>query len=446
MSDTPKRVLAIIGRPNVGKSAIFNRLVSRRIAIVHHESGVTRDRLVREVTWGNERLEVVDTGGICNVDGEAAANAIEQGIREQSDAALEDAAAVLFVVDVEAGITPMDEVVAEILRDRGCYTVMAVNKCDHHSRDIGSAEFEKFGFPVFPVSALHDRGFRDVMPDILAHLPQVENVSVEDPLKVAIVGRPNVGKSSFINRLLKHDRVIVSTIPGTTRDSIDIPFQVGKGDQARHYLLMDTAGMRRTGKIDNPVERFSKFRAENSVGRANVVVLVMDAETGPTTQDKKIAALIQKYRKGAVVIVNKWDLSESTQRQYGPAVAKEMPFMGHCPLVFLSAKTGYNIRHSIEAIDLVASQVRADIQTSLLNQAVVDACERVHPQSVQGKRLKIFYCTQIGREPIRIRMFVNNPKLVRSNYREYLVRSLREKFGFEGAPLSLEFRARPRKV
>ncbi len=445
MSKSPKRVLAIVGRPNVGKSAIFNRLAGRRIAIVHHESGVTRDRLVREVEWGDERLELVDTGGICNLDGEIAENAIEAGIREQVDAALDDAAVAMLVVDVETGITPMDEVVADILRSNGCTTVVAVNKCDHHSRDLGCAEFEKLGFPVFSVSALHDRGFKDLMPEVLAALPDLENESIEDPLKVAVVGRPNVGKSSFINRLLRNDRVIVSNIPGTTRDSIDVPFQVGKGEQARHYLLIDTAGMRRTGKIDSSVERFSKFRAEKSVARANVVVLVLDAEAGPTAQDKKIGALIREHRKGAVVVVNKWDLSETTQTQYGPAVARELPFMGHCPLVFLSSKSGYNIRHSVEAIDLVASQVRMELPTGILNRAITDAYERVHPANVKGKRLRIFYCTQVGTEPVKIRLFVNNPKLVQANYRQYLVKQLREQFGLEGAPVILEFRARPRR-
>jgi GTP-binding protein len=439
-----QRVVAIVGRPNVGKSAMFNRLAGRRIAIVHAQSGVTRDRLMREVLWGEERFELVDTGGVCNVDSAANPDLIEAGIRRQVDAALGDAAVAILVVDVQAGIHPMDLEVAGILRSYGCPTVVAANKADGESHDIGAADFETLGFPVFPVSALQNRGFDELMAPIVAELPFVENPTIVDPLRVAVVGRPNVGKSSYVNRLLRSDRVIVSSIAGTTRDSIDIPFVVGSGAQARHYVLVDTAGMRRSGKVDSSVERFSLMRAEKSITDANVVILVMDAEQGPTAYDKKIAALISKHERGCVVLVNKWDLADGkvTQRQYGPALVKTMPFMGHCPVLFASSKTGYNIRRTIEAIDYVAGQVTVELPTGILNRTLQDAYERVKPPSINGKRLKMFYATQVGTDPIRIRVFVNDSKVLRPAYRVYLIRSLRERFGLEGAPVVLQFRAR----
>ncbi len=258
------------------------------------------------------------------------------------------------------------------------------------------------------------------------------------------MGRPNVGKSSYLNRLLRNNRVIVSDIPGTTRDSIDVPFQVGKGAQARHYVLVDTAGMRRSGKVDSSVERFSLFRAEKSIKGANVVIHVMDAKQGPTAFDKKIAALISEYNRGCIVLVNKWDLAEGevTQRQYGPALVKAMPFMGHCPVLFASAKTGYNIRQTIEAIDYVTGQVMIEMPTGILNRTIQDAFEKVNPPSTNGRRLKIYYSTQVGSDPIRVRLFVNNPKLVVPAYSSYLIKRLRAKFGLEGAPVVLQFRTR----
>jgi len=306
---------------------------------------------------------------------------------------------------------------------------------------VDAAAFEKLGFPVFPVSALHNRGFDASMQDVLTALPPGENPTLAEPLRVAIVGRPNVGKSSYINRLLRSDRVIVSDVPGTTRDSIDVPFVVGRGEQARHYLLVDTAGMRRVGKIDNSVERFSHFRSERTIKECDVAVLVLDATQGPTAQDKKIAAKIIENNKGCLVLVNKWDLQEETQRKFGPELARAMPFMAHCPVVFASAVTGYNIRRTVEAIDYVAAQVSTALPTGVLNRTLQDASRRVQPQAVEGKRLKLYYATQVGVEPVRIRIFVNDPTRVRANYRDYLVRSLRGKFGLEGAPVILQFRS-----
>jgi GTP-binding protein len=443
-SSPKQRIVAIVGRPNIGKSAIFNRIIGRRLAIVHAQSGVTRDRLVHEANWQDHRFDLIDTGGILGMDRAKSNDEIEAAIRRQAEAAMEDAAVVIMAVDVTAGLTPMDAEVARMLHKRGIRTIVAANKADNASLDPQAAEFEALGFPVFPVSALHDRGFATLMPPVIAALPNVKNPTIENPLKVAIVGRPNVGKSSYVNRLLKSDRVIVSDVAGTTRDSISIPFSVGSGDQARHYVLIDTAGMRRVTKIDNSVERFGRFRSEESIQQANVAVLVLDAVQQPTEHDKKVAALINEHMKGCVLVINKWDLEESDKDAYIKEVHWRLPFMTHCPIVFVSAKTGFNIRKSVEIIDLVAAQIRTDLPTGLLNRTLIEAYDRIRPPMVQGKRLKLFYATQVGVEPIRIRIFVNDPNRVVPAYREYLIRILRERFGLEGAPIVLQFRGRTR--
>jgi len=441
------RVVAIVGRPNVGKSAVFNRIAGKRVAIVHDQSGVTRDRLMREVTWKSQRLTLIDTGGVAVPDGQVEGDLIEAGIRTQVDIALGDAAAVILVVDVKQGIHPLDEEVAAIVRKCGIPCIVAVNKCDLPANDDDAEDFARLGFTYFPVAAQHNRGMGDVMSEIIPLLPQVENETEKVPLKVAVVGRPNAGKSSYINRLLRNDRVIVSDVAGTTRDSISVPFTIGKGDQARHYTFIDTAGMRNRHKIDNSVERFSLFRAEKSVEEADVVVLVMDPEIGPTNRDKHIAALIQKHEKGCVIIMNKWDLAqekEMTQAQAEPVLRQIMPFMNFCPVVFTSTVTGLNVRKSIEIIDAVAAQTRVDLPTGMLNRTIKEAMERVHPPRRNGKRLKVYYAVQVGKAPIRIRLFVNNPKLVTKQYKDFVIRSLRERFGLEGAPVILLLKARDR--
>jgi GTP-binding protein len=442
-----RRVVAIVGRPNVGKSAIFNRLAGKRVAIVHAESGVTRDRLMREVNWYDDRFDLIDTGGICTVRSSDSRDVIEMGIHAQVEASLGDAAVAIIVGDLESGIHPMDEEVAGILHASGVETFVAANKADDPCKDEQAVDFERLGFPVFPVSALHNRGFDDLMEAVTQALPEVENETIAHPLRVVVVGRPNVGKSSYINRLLRNDRVIVADIPGTTRDSIDVPFQVGEGPQARHYVLVDTAGMRRGGKIDTAVERFSLMRAKDAVESADVVVLTLDATRGPSTQDKKIAAYIQEQQKACLILVTKWDLAEQevTQRQYGPAIFKTMPFMGHCPVVFASAETGFNIRRTIDAIDHVAAQSRTQLPTGVLNRAVQDAYDAVRPPSANGKPLKLYYATQVGVAPIRIRFFVNDPRIVKPQYKTYLVRQLRERFGLEGAPIAIHFTGRKRE-
>ena len=444
---TKSRVVAIVGRPNVGKSAVFNRIAGKRIAIVHDESGVTRDRLMREVEWEDQRFSLVDTGGVAVLGGQAGHNPIEAGIRAQVDVALSDAAVAILVVDVQQGVHPMDEEVARIVRKAGVPCVVAVNKCDLAHHEEGANEFAKLGFPFFPVAAQHNRGMGDLMDAVLPHLPEIANETIEKPLRVAVVGRPNAGKSSYINRLLRADRVIVSEVAGTTRDSIDVPFTIGSGEQARHYTLVDTAGMRHKHRIDNAVERFSLFRAEESVKDADVVVLVLDPDLGPTVQDKHIAALIREHKKGCVILMNKWDLAMEkgmTQTKAEPLLRQVMPFMSYCPVLFVSAKTGLNIRKSIEVIDAVAAQTRLSLPTGLLNRTLVEATKRVVAPAKAGKRLHVYYAVQIGVAPVTIRMFVNDPKLATKQYTDFMLRSLRNRFGLEGAPVEILSRARSR--
>jgi len=439
-----QRVVAIVGRPNVGKSALFNRLVGRRVAIVHEESGVTRDRLMSEAVWDEEHFELIDTGGVGMMDGSRTGSTIEDGTRQQVDLAIQDAAAVIFVVDITAGVLPLDREVARLLHASGRPAFVAANKADHQNLQNQADDFAELGFPVYPVSALHNRGVDDLMSGVLPALPAPVPRTAIQPLKVAVVGRPNAGKSSYINRLLRSNRVIVSEVPGTTRDSIEIPFAIGSGNQARHYRLIDTAGIRKTSKVNTAVEKFSVIRAENSIREADVVVIVMDATEGPKKLDKRIASLAISENKGCVVLVSKWDLAEgtTTQRAYGKALREAVPFLNFAPVVFASAKTGYNIRNTIEVIDHVAAQLDLKLTTGLLNRVIQDSVAKVAPQVVGTRRLKIFYATQVGTRPIRIRFFVNSPRRIKENYKTYLLSALREAFGLEGAPVVLQFRAR----
>ncbi len=442
-----RRALAIVGRPNVGKSSLFNRLAGRRIAIVHAERGVTRDRLIAEAQWAGERFELIDTGGLGRRDptaaGAEALAELERGVRRQAEAAIRDAAAILFVVDVEAGVLPQDEEVAALLHKSGRPVFIAANKADHPGRDAAAADFAGLGFPVFPVSVLHNRGFEPLLRSALGALPPGENPAAVAPLKVVFVGRPNVGKSSVVNRLLRDDRVIVSAQPGTTRDSIAIPFVIGRDAQARHYLLVDTAGLRRAGKIPGAVDRLGVGRTQESIGRADVVGLVLDAAAGPTAQDKAIAARIVESRRGCVLIVNKWDLAGRVpEAQYRAALRRELPFCDFMPVVFVSAKTGWKIRRLVETVDGVARRIQATLPTGVLNRVILDACARVQPPLVRGRRLKIFYAAQSSARPLAVLLFVNDPARLLPAFQAYLIRRLRAAFGLEGVPLVFELRAR----
>jgi GTP-binding protein len=310
---------------------------------------------------------------------------------------------------------------------------------------------------VFPVSALHSRGFDDLMDAVLPHLPPAgEAAAAAPPLVVTIAGRPNAGKSSFVNRLLQRDRVVVSSVPGTTRDSIEIPFSIGVGPQARNYVLIDTAGMRASRRIDSAVEKFSLIRVEEAIARSDLVVLTIDAIEGPSRQDKRIAELILSGHKGCLLVVNKWDLIAARRpsgmsptrqmEEYRAAVRREVPFLDFAPMCFISAKTGQGVGRTIEAFDHVASQISMAFTTGVLNRALQDAVTRQSPPALGGRRLKLYYAAQTGIRPVRLKMFVNSPDLVAPTYRRYLERRLREKFGLDGAPVVFHFVPRRREA
>jgi GTP-binding protein len=439
-------VVAIVGRPNVGKSALFNRLAGSRIAIVHSQSGITRDRLMMEVLRYERSFLLIDTGGISMSDKGETQDFMQSSIHRQVQTALEDADCVIFMTDLRAGVVPLDQEVARFLHTKNLPVAIAANKADIEADDTLAPAFEELGFPVVPISAMHNRNIDELMEKLEAHIPITTQLPPEERLRVTIAGRPNVGKSSFINAMLKDERLIVSDVAGTTHDSIDIPFSLGEGDSARHYTLVDTPGIRKGGKIHSAVDKFGVVRAQKSIKSADICVLIMDAVQGPTAYDKKIADFILRNEKGCVLIINKWDLSEDIKKkEYAHALQKAVPFLRHCPVVFTSSLTGSNVRHSIEMIEHVAAQVVTRIPTSILNKTIEDAEARVSPPAVKGRKLHAYYAVQTDVKPLKFTLFVNNPKLLVPNYSDYLIKCLRRKFGLEGAPIVLLLRNRPKR-
>ncbi|MDA1275678.1 MAG: ribosome biogenesis GTPase Der [Verrucomicrobia bacterium] len=476
-------VIAIVGRPNVGKSALFNRIVGKRIAIVHDEPGVTRDRITAEAEWKGRRFTLADTGGIGLAMREKTDDVIKQAALDQVQIAIESAEVILFVVNAREGLMPLDREVADRLRKSQKQILVAANKVDSDVAVSATAEFTELGFEhVFPISAIHNRGIEDLLNKAVIGLPtakiatgreQVEtNEAENEVLKLTIVGRPNVGKSSLVNTLTQSDRVIVSPIPGTTRDSIDVPFEIKTDGGIERYVLIDTAGFRQKRRIDNSVEFFSVQRAEESVARCDIAILVIDAEEGISTQDKKIAGKIVEERKACIVVINKWDLvSEevldarkeeialrnaktarrtrnskmTTLSEFGEWVQKQLFFLDYAPVLFTSAKSGFHLERLMEAVRFVASQLRQKIPTAILNRTLNDSIQRRQPISSAGHRLKFFYATQIRRCPPTFVLFVNRDELFSESYSKHLSRDLRKAFGYEGCPIILIARPRPKK-
>lgn len=484
-------IVAIVGRPNVGKSALFNRLVGRRIAIVHDQPGVTRDRISAEAEWRGRPFTLLDTGGIGLLRGEKADDVILRAALDQVQVAIESADVVILVVNVQEGVVPLDREVAGRLRQAGKPVLVAVNKVDHPGLEAGVAEFAELGFErVLPVSAIHGRGADDLLAAAAAWLPPAagarddaaappaaetgdtdeEAAPAAEPLKLAVVGRPNVGKSSIINALTRSERVIVSPIPGTTRDSVDVPFAVETEGVRERYVLIDTAGMRKTRRVSDSIEFFSVKRAEDSIERCDLVVFVLDAESGIREQDKKIADKIVAARKGCIMVVNKWDLYAAQVRAARAAALKagrppgrrdgpnpdqmtlagfakwvqaQMFFLDYAPVIFTSAKDGTNLDRLLEAVRYVAAQWRQRIPTGVLNRTLRDAIERRQPVSASGRRLKFFYATQTRQAPPTFLLFVNDPALWTDAYAKYLADQLRRAFGLEGCPVVLHPRSRP---
>lgn len=441
-------VVSLVGRPNTGKSALFNRLARKRVAIVFDQPGVTRDRVTREISLKDRRVMLVDTGGIA-FDRSLTGDPLDGETREQAALAVEDSAVCCIVVDARDGITPLDTEVIQRVRESGVKCIIAANKCDTSADDWRAAEFERFGLPVFATSAEHSRGIDALVDALVERLPPPgEGDETARALRVAIVGRPNSGKSSYVNRLLNAPRVIVSDIPGTTRDAVEIPFTIGSGPDARRYMLVDTAGMKpHTQMSKTSVDNFSLFRSEQAIEEADVVLLTLDASMGPTMQDKRIAGKILDAKKACAVIMNKWDLASEdgvSEKKAEDAVRQMMPFLNFAPLVFCSNKTGYNIRRTIDAIDRAAASASMKLPTGMLNRTFEVAAKKTLAPMVKGKRLKIFYGLQVSTNPQTIRLFVNDPKLVKDSYLAYLEKALRARFGLEGAPLRIFLKARAR--
>jgi GTP-binding protein len=488
-------LIAIVGRPNVGKSALFNRIVGKRIAIVHDQPGVTRDRITAEAEWHGRAFTLVDTGGIGLLRREKAGDVIIKAAMEQVDLAVESANVILLVVNVQEGIVPLDREVAEKLRRSGKPVLVAVNKVDTHRAEISADEFAQLGFEkIFPVSAIHGEGIQPLMDAAVALLPEskVENrepgaeevtsnalnpqlstLNSQPPLKLAIVGRPNVGKSSIINALTQSDRVIVSPVPGTTRDSIDVPFEVETDGVRQKYVLIDTAGMRKARRVDDSVEFFSVQRAVDSIERCDIAVLVLDAEAGILEQDKKIADKIVEARRACIVVVNKWDLVAESVRQvreeeierrnkkersegqakiistlgeFGQWVQDKLFFLDYAPVIFTSAKSGFHLDRLLEAVRYVAAQLQQKIPTAILNRTLRDAIERRQPVSAAGHRLKFFYATQVRQAPPTFLLFINRDELFSDQYKKYLAGELRRAFGYEGCPMVLVPKPRPKTI
>lgn len=436
-----KPIVAIVGRPNVGKSTLFNIFANSRISIVEDTPGVTRDRLYAEGDWLDNQFMMVDTGGIEIMNSDA----IAVSIRQQAEIAIKEADVILFVCDARSGIVQEDADVARILRKSGKPIVLAVNKADSPKQELNVYEFYNLGLgEPFPISAANHLGIGDLLDAVVAKFPK-NKAGVfdndEDQIKVALIGRPNVGKSSIFNSLVGQERSIVSDVAGTTRDAIDTPV-VRNGQK---YLFIDTAGMRRKGKIDEPIEKYSIIRSLRAVDRSDVVLMVIDAVDGVTEQDKKIAGYAHEAGKGIVIVVNKWDAYEKDENstlRYTETLRKELIFMQYAPVVYVSALTKQRIHRLPEVINYVAEQNAMRVATSVLNQVIADAVAINPPPTEKGQRLKILYATQVKIKPPTFVIFVNEPEIMHFSYQRYLENKLREAFGFEGTPLSMIIRGK----
>jgi len=427
-------VVAIVGRPNVGKSTIFNRIIGDRLAIVEDKPGVTRDRIYGSAEWNGKPFSIVDTGGI-EID---AGDEIMRSVRAQAELAIDEADTIVFMVDGKAGLTHADEEVARLLFRSGKPVVVAVNKVDNPGKIDTIYEFYSLGFgdPV-PISGAHGTGISDLLDRVVETLPeQTGEEYEEDVIRVALIGRPNVGKSSLVNAILGEERVIVSDVAGTTRDAIDTPFE----KDGRKFVLIDTAGMRKRGRIYETTEKYSVLRSLKAIERADVVLVLINAVEGIIEQDKHIAGYAHEAGKASVLVVNKWDAVEKddkTMRQFELRIRDHFQFMDYAPIVFLSAKTKQRLHKLLPVVEHVAEQHAMRVQTHLLNDIIADAVAVSPPPTDRGKRLRINYATQVAVKPPTFVLFVNDPELMHFSYSRYLENKIREAFAFEGTPIRI---------
>ena len=433
-----KPLVAIVGRPNVGKSMLFNKLTGKRLSIVEDTPGVTRDRLYAQAEWRGRTFDLVDTGGI----EPGTDDQILSFMREQAEIAIASATVIVFVCDIRTGMTAADQDVAGMLQRSKKPVVLAVNKMDSTGHtDPDMYEFYNLGLgDPYPISAVHGHGTGDLLDACFEFFPPEDlEEETDDVVKVAIIGKPNVGKSSLVNRILGQERVIVSDVAGTTRDAVDSYLE----KEGQKYLIIDTAGMRKKSKVDDRVEKFSVLRATMAIERSDVCVIMIDAQEGVTEQDTKVAGLAHEAGKACVIVVNKWDVIEKdgkTMQRMEEDVRRDLSYMTYAPVLFISALTGQRVDRLFTLIDNVVNQAAMRIPTGVLNQVLSDAQARVQPPTDKGKRLKIYYMTQIGVKPPHFVIFCNDAKLFHFSYQRYLENQIRGTFGLTGTPVRITIR------
>ncbi|MFO7887539.1 MAG: ribosome biogenesis GTPase Der [Eubacteriales bacterium] len=434
-----KPIVAVVGRPNVGKSTLFNRLAEKRISIVEDTPGVTRDRIYADCEWLNKHFTLIDTGGIEPYDDDI----ILKQMYRQAEIALDTADVILFLVDGKEGITAVDRDIANIIRKKNTKTLLVCNKIDKHVLDENIYDFYELGLgePI-AISAAEGLGIGDLLDEVMKKFNKLDQLEEESiGIKVAVIGKPNVGKSSIVNRIFGEERVIVSEIPGTTRDAIDTEIEINENK----YIFIDTAGIRKKNKIYQDIERYSVIRSFTAIERSDICLLVIDGEKGVSEQDTKIAGYAIENGKSVIIIVNKWDLVEKQKITYNKFIEdlyRKLSFMVFCPVITVSALTGQRMNKIIDKINEVNEYRSFRIKTGVLNDVINDAVLMNQPRSVKGKRLKIFYASQVSINPPRFLIFVNNRKLVHFSYTRYIENKLRENFIFEGTPIIISYRNR----
>lgn len=427
--------VALVGRPNVGKSTIFNKIVGEKISIIEDTPGVTRDRIYSEASYGDYKFSVIDTGGI-----DASSERFNDVIKLQAEIAIDEADVVLFIVDGKDGLTSNDLIVRDMLRNSGKKVIVVINKIDNKKTQENIYDFYELGFDSYiPVSGEHGIGFFELMDEIVGNFQKKDYYKEDKRLKFSVIGRPNVGKSSLINALLNQERVIVSDVAGTTRDAIDTVLKYNDED----FVVIDTAGMRKKGKIYENIEKYSLLRSMKAIDRSDICLLVINAEEGIIEHDKHIAGYVLEKGKGLIIVVNKWDTVEDPNiKDYIKKVRNEFQFLSYVPIVFVSAKTKKRIHTIMPEVLKVSENIKREIVTSVLNDVINDAYMLNIPPSYKGKRLKIYFTNQSGTKPPKFTFHVNNKGLVHFSYERYLENKLRENFELEGTPIILQFKNR----
>lgn len=431
-------VVAIVGRPNVGKSTLFNRILGQRKAIVEDFAGVTRDRNYAEVTRYEKPFLLIDTGGF----EPASSDRLLTQMREQSQLAVEEADLIILLMDVRAGLTPSDTEVAQMLRKVKKPVLLVVNKVDGDKQEDELAEFYSLGIePIYSLSSAHGRGVGELLDDLLELLPATEMPETESEVRLAVIGRPNVGKSSLVNRILGSERMVANPTAGTTRDSVDTPFEF----EDQRYVLIDTAGIRRKGKVSQTLEKFSAVQALKAMDRAHVVLMLIDAVEGVTDQDLAVAGYAYERSRALILVVNKWDLPEkdtSSMKNYLEDIHRRFKFLPFVPVLFVSALSGQRVARIMPTVAKVFAEFNRKVTTSELNSILAEAVTRHPPPMVSGRRIKLYYATQTMVRPPTFTIFTNCPENIHFSYERYLHNALREAFGFEGVPLRLRYRGR----